>query len=227
MNRRGTDYKNLLLVEGFDDQYVVRELLKFHQIPCIIPDRPEKGVKPTDDTIRIYQTNGFDALRDELDSVLDRINLERLGIIVDADTNILSRWDSLRSVLNNAGAINMPEAPEPNGTIFQVARPDRTLTVGVWLMPDNTLPGILEDFIELLVPAGDTLLPRAQNCLAQIPESERRFRPADAQKALIYTWLAWQENPGTPLGQAITATYLDADAPRAGQLAAWMRLLFL
>src|SRR5436190_24268592 len=34
-------------------------------------------------------------------------------------------------------------------------------------------------------------------------------------KALIHTWLAWQEKPGRPLGLAITARYFDATASYA------------
>lgn len=32
--------------------------------------------------------------------------------------------------------------------------------------------------------------------------------------------------PGKPLGQAITARYLDADAPHARRLIGWLRQLF-
>ncbi len=41
------------------------------------------------------------------------------------------------------------------------------------------------------------------------------------------TWLAWQEEPGKPFGTAITARYLDADAPPAKALVDWMRRLFI
>jgi hypothetical protein len=39
--------------------------------------------------------------------------------------------------------------------------------------------------------------------------------------------LAWQQEPGKPLGQAITARYIDADAPNAKQLIEWLRSLFI
>jgi hypothetical protein len=45
-------------------------------------------------------------------------------------------------------------------------------------------------------------------------------------KAQLHTWLAWQEQPGTPLGLAITNRYLDADALHAQQLMDWIRQLF-
>lgn len=45
-------------------------------------------------------------------------------------------------------------------------------------------------------------------------------------EAQLHTWLAWQEQPGTPLGLAITNRYFDANAPHAQQLIAWVRRLF-
>ena len=42
----------------------------------------------------------------------------------------------------------------------------------------------------------------------------------------MHTWLAWQENPGRPYGTAITARFLDAEAPQADVLVAWINYLF-
>jgi len=57
---------------------------------------------------------------------------------------------------------------------------------------------------------------RARRCVSEIPVEERRFVESYATKALIHTWLAWQDDPGTPLGQAITKRYFDADGPHVG-----------
>jgi hypothetical protein len=53
-----------------------------------------------------------------------------------------------------------------------------------------------------------------------------KFRLEHRSKACVHTWLAWQEEPGTPMGQAITARYLDADALHAQQLMRWFRKVF-
>ena len=45
-------------------------------------------------------------------------------------------------------------------------------------------------------------------------------------KALIHTWLAWQEDPGTPLGLAVTKRYLDGDHALAQQFVQWLLRLF-
>ena len=117
----------------------------------------------------------------------------------------------------------LPEQPDENGTIIhQPGMP----VVGIWIMPDNSLPGMLEDFIAFLVPDGDPLWNRASDCLQQIPPEERRFTDNHQNKAHLHTWLAWQKDPGTPMGLAITKSYLDADAPNAQRLIAWLRRLF-
>jgi hypothetical protein len=93
-------------------------------------------------------------------------------------------------------------------------------------MPDNTVPGMLEDFISLLIPVGDLLWPMAQDIVQQVIVKERRFPQTQDMKAKMHTWLAWQEEPGKPMGQAITKRYLNAAAPHAQQLIKWIRLLF-
>lgn len=49
-----------------------------------------------------------------------------------------------------------------------------------------------------------------------------RVRP----KAVIHTWLAWQEEPGTALGQAITKRYLDPSRDPAPAFRNWLLELF-
>jgi hypothetical protein len=91
-------------------------------------------------------------------------------------------------------------------------------------MPDNELEGILEDFVAFLVPTGDSLWPYAKECVQQIPD--RRFGLHQQSKADIHTWLAWQAEPGRPLGLAIQSRYLDPNAPHAQKLVGWLRRLF-
>lgn len=217
--------KYLLLVEADDDQHVVGKLLQHYQVPYLV-DRGQLDSVQTD-TIVIRKQGGVDNLLASLPSVLKgQSDLERLGIVVDADTDIEHRWSSLRQILIKAGGQSVPLKPEPNGTIIIVDQEYRTLTVGVWLMPNNTLPGMLEHFVKFLIPPNDTLIEKAHRCIESIPPHERHFPPAHYPKAEIHTWLAWQEVPGRPLGQAITRRYLDANAPQAQQLIDWVRQLF-
>jgi len=201
--------KNLLLVEGSADSHVVYHLAQHYHIQGRFAIRPKEGVE------QLIAT---------LDVELLASGLERLGIVVDADTDLAARWQSLRDALIRAGYTGLPADPTPQGTIV---RQDGLPVVGIWIMPDNTLPaGMLEHFVGFLVPEEDRLWGRAGKCVEDIPEPDRRFPIQHQAKAHVHTWLAWQEEPGKPMGQAITKRYLDADALHARQFVEWLCQLF-
>ncbi len=199
---------DVLLVEGPDDYHFLIHLLNHHKLYG---------------QIRCQDTEGIDALLPALPTWLKPSSLERLGIIVDADLNLRSRWTALRNILVNADYGDVPEIPHTTGTIItHKVRP----TVGLWLMPNNSLPGMLEDFVTMLVPDDDKLWNRAETSVQRIPVEDRLFAPQHEIKAKIHTWLAWQEEPGTPLGQAITKRYLNADSEYGLLLVDWLRRLY-
>lgn len=195
-----------LLVEGNDDYHVVLNLRSVRHVPEIFDIIDKKGIRN---------------LRDSLSEELDASDLEVLGILVDADTDVQARWQSLRDILTRAG-YSVPSLPTATGTILiQEDKPK----VGIWLMPNNHLPGMLEDFVAALVPEADLLLPYARECVQNLPE--QRFPSVQRAKADIHTWLAWQREPGKPLGQAITARYLNPESPQAQGFIDWLYALFI
>lgn len=200
-----------LIVEGPNDKYVFEHLLKHYGIP---EGRIEFRIKHGD-------SNLLDSLRNELRAS----DLQRVGIVLDADVDLMRRWQSLRSRLIQCGYDDVPRVPSPEGTIITRDDPPPP-AVGIWLMPDNTMPGMLEHFVSFLGATGDPLWSIAEDCLNHIPQEHQRFIPNHRIKAHIHTWLAWQEEPGTPFGSAITKRYLNADALPAQQLMAWIRKLF-
>jgi hypothetical protein len=206
--------EKLLLFEGKDEQHVFGSLLNHHGIA--------KGIINFDPPF-----DGIDDLLEALPLYLRSNAIKRLGIVVDADTDISSRWQSIRNILI-AGYKNAPRSPSPEGTIVEWTDPSLVSVpkVGVWIMPNNKLPGMLEDFVSFLGATADPLWDIADECLKHILEEHRRFKESQRIKAYIHTWLAWQKKPGTPLGQAITAKFLDADATHARQLIGWIRRLF-
>jgi len=200
---------NFLVVEGKDDEHVFYALLKHHHIP---------------ENFDVVNKEGIDRLLETLPTELKRSDLERVGIVVDANTNLAGRWARLRNILLRAGTIDIPATPEPEGLVVELDQDYRTVIVGIWLMPDNQLPGMLENFVAFLVPQGDALWVHADSALQQLPES--RFPKAHRPKAHIHTWLAWQKEPGIPMGLAITKRYLDADASSVAPLITWIRRVF-
>ena len=205
---RESELQNFLLVEGKDDEHVFYSLLKHHQVPR---------------RFEIKNKESINKLLDTLEVELLSSDLGRLGIIIDADTDVAARWQALRDRLIRSGYSTVPTTPNSNGTIIEEeGRP----IIGIWLMPDNKIPGMLENFVSFLIPPGDSLWPMAEDVIHKVIEKERRFRETYHMKAQLHTWLAWQEQPGTPLGLAITNRYFDANAPHAQQLITWIRQLF-
>jgi hypothetical protein len=45
-------------------------------------------------------------------------------------------------------------------------------------------------------------------------------------KAIIHSWLSWQEDPGTPMGLSITKRYLTTDEETCSNLIKWLNELF-
>ncbi|GEM_PF-90980 len=222
--------KYVLWVEGTNDAHVIKQLAEkygiAHRFEIKSPAQPKaKGSEVNElEMVVIQPQGGIDKLKANLPIRLKKSDLERLGIVVDADENMNSVWAFLRDKLK------MPKVsdPDPTGTIVDLQLPGReqVLTVGIWIMPNNVLPGKLEDFIRFLVPKGDSLIQRAKNCVDQIPLSERNFKEKDKIKAHIHTWLAWQENPGVSLASAINNSYLDTKVPQARQFVEWLCNLF-
>ena len=149
----------------------------------------------------------------------------RLGIVVDADIDPETRWKAIQDRLREAGYNSVPDSPNSTGTIL---REGDLPVVGIWLMPNNKIPGMLEDFVSLLRPQEDILWPVAVNVVQQVKDikTNLRFHDVHESKARVHTWLAWQREPGKPIGQAITKGYLKADAALAQQFIDWIRMLF-
>ena len=121
--------KNVLLVEGLDDIKVIGELLEHHKVPETFAIKQKGG----DSNLK---AEAFQHLLDTLDTEIDGSGLEKLGIVIDADVDLSSRWQSLSQLLLNIGYESVPKTPMPQGTI--ITQTDRPM-VGIWLMPDNQL----------------------------------------------------------------------------------------
>ena len=99
--------------------------------------------------------------------------------------------------------------------------------VGVWLMPDNQRTGALEHFLQDLVDDNDPLYPLAETSTAEAKGSGATFPEVDRRKAVLHTWLAWQEEPRTcPTARRSKARYFRNDSPAALAFVEWYRRVF-
>jgi hypothetical protein len=120
----------LLVVEGPDDKHVLWAILNRHQFMPPFTVRDEGGFQTLLARASIHLKPGTD--------------LERFGIVIDADADCRTRWQEVKRVLSRAGYGDIPEDPDPIGTVIEHEDLPR---VGVWIMPDNILPGMLEDWL--------------------------------------------------------------------------------
>ena len=199
----------LLLVEGPDDQHVVRHLwerLYGRGIPFQFA--PRGGVAGVVESIR------------------DEVNVpgrQALGILVDANNNPATRWQAISDRLFGVG-IQTPTTPHPNGLII-----DATVEmprIGIWLMPDNQSRGELEDFVAQMIPGGDPVWPLSQDYIDRIPEEHREFNENKTSTAEVYAWLATREDP-RQMGAAIGARDLDIDGDLCTRFTDWLARLFV
>jgi len=149
-----------------------------------------------------------------------------IGLVIDANTDLAARWQSLRDRLIDLGYPGVRKDLDPQGTVLEPPADGLLPRVGIWIMPDNQTTGILEDFLLSLVPPESRLYAHVRASIASIPEGQQRFKSLDKPKAEIHTWLAWQKEPGKPLGTAITAKFLDPNVAQVDVLIAWLRRLY-
>lgn len=214
-----------LLVEGKEDRHVIWNLCNLYKVPEVF-----EICIPVDTTIHDRQHDSEEGINALLDSLYDQVNspnLKTLGLVVDADQALSSRWHSLFTRLSDIGYQNLPESLPDDGLVHESHDP-YIPRLGVWIMPDNQLPGILEDFAVQLIAAEDPLLAKVDQTLTDLENTHlNQYSPAKRPKARIYTWLAWQKRPGMPMGQAITAKVLNGDSAVSRRFLDWLRRLFI
>ena len=203
---------NRLIFEGADDKHVVMNLLFNHE------HNGERLCEQFAEKVK----DGVDHLIDTLNEELKATDLGHLGVILDADTDLARQWARVTRVLDEHGCREVPAAPIADGTIVETTDGKK---IGIWVMPDNRSAGALEDFVGRLIAEGDTLWSKAQADVNAIPEADRRFKETYLSKAHVHTWLAWQEEPGTRMGETFKKKYLDPNHPQATAFVGWVRRL--
>ena len=109
----------------------------------------------------------------------------------------------------------MPEFPKKfpsTGLIREI----NGIKFGVWIMPDNQQEGMLETFLSFMVEdKNETIWQYAQGVVKEAKNKGAAFKDSHFDKANIYTFLAWQDEPGRQLHQAIKERILNPSHPKA------------
>jgi hypothetical protein len=205
--RINEQFNKKLLVEGNDDQHVIMALCEKYNVF---------------ENFDVIDCTGINTVEEQIPVFFKKSEIETIGIIIDADENLQMRWERLKNILS-ANGCNMPQILPETGLILA----DNSPKTGVWIMPDNNSNGMLEDFISFLIPHEDELLPVVHSTLNNIESRQlNKYSAIHKSKAVIHTWLAWQENPGTPMGLSITKRYLSANDATCRVFIQWLEALF-
>ncbi|MGB8259884.1 MAG: DUF3226 domain-containing protein [Terracidiphilus sp.] len=181
---------NYLLVEGIDDWHIHSHL------------------RTCESDFGIGYCGNDESLLDKLSAVIvgSKTTKSILGAVLDADpdTGVAARLESIKNRLQPA--YDLPRAFPPEGLILKPRETqpnhDRLPVIGIWLMPDNTRDGILEDLLRLAMPR------KSEEYIAQAVDKAKRdgvagFRDVERSKAIIKTHIAWQDPNMKNLGEAL------------------------
>lgn len=211
---RFTSHK--LLVEGQHDKRVIPFLLDAHVVWG-----DNKNDFPTD----IVAYDGVDDLlaTGEIETQLKSSGLQALGVIVDANDSLDSRWQQVRNRCLTA----FPELTRQLPAEGLIATNADGIRLGVWIMPDNQTSGMLETFLSYLIPAGgDELWNHTDAQVDHAKSLGAPFREVHRDKARIHSWLAVQDPPGESLHLAVMQRMFDSQSVKCQAFIEWFVMLY-
>ena len=232
------DHLPQLFVEGKTDKYVVLQLLKNHGL--FAQDGDQRSADPTQVQLVVsvvkpnQESSGSKSeLLEDLSQRVRSPKSSAIGYIFDADDlaltnnewNLQRTWTAIRDRL--AKPPTLVTSPDQIPVEGFVGKHSKTGTpIGVWLMPDNQRDGSVEDFLRELIVDSDSIAPFAESSTRLAKDKHgAKFEEKDFKKAVIETWLAWQEEPGMTFGTAFQKDCLQKNKPLAERFVAWVRNL--
>ncbi len=196
----------ILIVEGKDEEHFFKAFLK--------------SIKE-DHGVQILSVGGKTNISKKYISALkntpDFSNVRQLGIIRDADESAQSAFQSIRDILKHN---NFPVPQQPGLPVTS-----HSLTVSVFILPDNKNPGMLEDLCRevLRTQDVDVCIRNYLDCMRKI-RSLRTFK--NEAKAWIYAYLAVQERERLRLGEFTEAGGIPFEHDKLQGLRNFLTTLF-
>lgn len=205
----------LLLVEGAKDKRVIPYLMEKNGISW------PRGAEP----VNIEMIGSNELAPPDASAYYKQPDLEAIGIILDADTNAEAEWLKVAHLFG-AHVPNIPKTCSPLGFVSDLT-PDG-IRFGAWIMPDNQSRGMLETFLHFLVRSEHQQLWRHACDSADKAKNSYAapYKSVHIDKARIHTFLAWQDEPGNQLHEAINYAILDPVSPYCQPFVNWFSKLF-
>lgn len=149
----------------------------------------------------------------------------RLAAIVDADYGNNNGYNhAIETVTKIVAPYGFTLKPDPiAGVLFE--HDDGLADFGLWVMPNNSNEGMLEDWIKSCVhPDEHELFTHAQEVVDTLPQT--KFQHIHISKAEVATWLAWQKKPGHGLYRIVEDELIDANSTPHRELSAWLNHIY-
>jgi len=236
--------ENLLLVEGPYAVHAISKLLNVHGLTRL-RDSKDKSIHPLklffeDPPLDIDHVADEDNIVSKFETVLEFANQRPkvVGLILDFDAPTETQAnnrdkavvDAICRLQNNGCRWNLPDTFTVLSDMGFIADPANVDTprIGVWLMPNNRDRGMLETFLQGLIPESRSdLLDHARESTDTAKKKHQApFLPVHRDKAVVHTFLAWMNRPRRPFGQSFQNGSFDATTNLARLFVDWMKTLF-
>ena len=212
----GKHKSRVLIVEGYDDLRSVIGLMEHHVDWPNDKESAPVWIETAGSVEKVLQ-------RGYLTAQLKSANREAVGIILDADLDQDARYQQLKSRCS----VLFPSLPDAIPSEGLIAVNGDGLRLGVWIMPDNIAPGILETFLEHLVPeSAKQLWDHGVSSVQQAMQMGAQCTDCQLPRAHLYTFLAWQDPPNQSPGVSLSKKILNPNSPKAYLFANWFKTLF-
>ena len=191
-----------LFVEGKNDLHVVSSLCGLHHVNQNFNIKVCESVENAIGLFRLTLTNPS--------------AYPRIGVVLDADTDVEKRWRQLVDILKSSNKYDCDGLDLPSDGLVLYPLNDYDAVVGIWIMPNNRFEGMLEDFALNMIPAEDLLIRKVEVVLSELEaEGIQRYKQVHRSKAKIHTFLAWQDEPGKPYRTSYYCSYIESGCRRS------------
>jgi hypothetical protein len=189
----------LLLVEGIDDKEFLETMIKY-----LINQSPEwESLKE----IQVIMLQGEPNLKTSLFRAIkihpDFSEIKTIGIVRDADSSVTNTFESLKSIVRQAGFSPPVHQLIPEITYFE----DQAVSL-VFLIMGNEESGMLEDLCYQSI--GDS---GVKDCIESYLSCVKSIngRIHNFAKSKCYAYIAVQDKPDIRVGTAAKKRYWDLD----------------
>lgn len=214
----------ILLVEGDADKSFFEAICKKLKLHTSVRVALSKDVGGSHNT----KEGVFNILPIRLGQLVDAdAMLTHLAVVVDADSvanggGYKHTIKRVTEIVKQYGFTLLPNHPVA-GVIYQ--HDDGLADFGLWVMPNNSNEGMLEDWIKNCIHSDEhKLFTHAQEVVGDL--SAPKFAQIHRSKAEVATWLAWQKPPGHGLYHIVEDNLIDLDSAMCKELSGWLNHIY-